>query len=334
MQTRKLGSLDVSIVGLGSNNFGTDFFGNACNQDDAARVVHAALDAGINFIDTAEEYSTATNVGTGRSEEYIRSALGPRRSEVIIASKFRNDSLSAPDQRGARRIVAALEDTLNRLGTDYVDLYQQHTPDPDTPMDEVLEAMDRLVRDGKVREIGCCNYSGALIDQARKVSDDRNLSPFVSSQSRYNLLQMPRQEGVLEACQRHGMALLPYFPLASGLLTGKYRAGEDPADGRLAAETAIGKGLRSSLLTEGRLQTVGELERFAQEHGHTLLELAISWLTSQPVVGSVIAGATRPEQVAANAAAANWELSDDEFQAVAAIVKSTPAPPRNGAKEG
>ena len=225
-----------------------------------------------------------------------------------MRASSRNDSPLSPDQRGAKRIVAALEDTLNRLGTDYVDLYQQHTPDPDTPMEEVLEAMDRLVRDGKVREIGCCNYTGALIDQARSVSDERNLSHFVSSQSRYNLLQMPRQEGVLEACQRHGMALLPYFPLASGLLTGKYRAGEDPADGRLAAETAIGKGLKSSLLTEGRLQTVHELERFAQERGHTILELAISWLTSQPVVGSVIAGATRPEQVAANAAAANLGL--------------------------
>jgi aryl-alcohol dehydrogenase-like predicted oxidoreductase len=332
MQTRNIGSLEVSIVGLGGNNFGTDFFGNPCDQDDAARVVRAALDAGINFIDTAEEYSTATVVGSGRSEEFIRYALGSRRGEVVIASKFRNDSLSNPDQRGAKRIVAALEGTLERLGTDYVDLYQQHTPDPDTPTEEVLEALDRLVRDGKVREIGCCNFSGTLIDQALEVSDDRGFAHFVSSQSRYNLLQMPRQEGVLEACQRHGMALLPYFPLASGLLTGKYRAGEDPVDGRLAAETSIGKGLKGSLLTEERLQTVDQLERFAHEHGHTLLELAISWLTSQPMVASVIAGATRPDQAAANAAAANWDLSTDEFQAIAAIVNPT-GRPRSGAKE-
>lgn len=327
MKTRFLGSLEVSVVGLGTNNFGTDFFGSQCDLDDATRIISAALDAGVTFMDTAEEYSVTSTNGTGQSEQFIGEALrrlGIRREQLTIATKFLNEDLRSPEERGAKRIVRALEGSLKRLGVDHVDLYQQHRPDPDTPIEDILAALDRLVRDGKVREIGCSRFSGEQIDEARAASDKHGLAPFVSSQSRYNLLEKPGEEGVLEACERNSMMLLPYYPLASGLLTGKY-SHESPASAgsRLAVDTPISNRMKSSLLTDDRFGTVAKLELFARERGHTLLELAVSWLTSQPFVASVIAGATRPEQVISNAASASWELSADEVKEVEAVAGST-----------
>jgi aryl-alcohol dehydrogenase-like predicted oxidoreductase len=321
VDTRTIGKVEVSVVGLGTNNFGTDFFGNRCDQAQATAVVNAALDAGVTFIDTAEEYSVVSDIGTGRSEEFIGVALGARRDEAVLATKFESASHEHPDQRGAERIVAAVEGSLQRLGTDRIDLYQQHFPDPDTPTEEILEALDRLVRDGKVLEIGCSNFSGAMIDAALAVSQEHGWSSFASTQANYNVLEQPRQEGVLEACARHGVMLLPYFPLASGLLTGKYQRGEAPSpDSRLGGDSQISTMLRSRSLSDERLDTVARLDAFAAERGHTLLDLAVSWLVSQPIVASVITGATRPDQIVANAEAATWALTDEDFAGVAAVL--------------
>jgi aryl-alcohol dehydrogenase-like predicted oxidoreductase len=316
-------------VGLGTNNFGTDFFGSQCELADAARIISAAVDAGITLIDTAEEYSVTSTNGTGQSEQFIGEALkklGSHRDRLIIATKFLNEDLRSPGERGQKRIVRALEASLKRLGVDRIDLYQQHRPDPDTPIEETLAALDGLVREGKVREIGCSRFSGDQIDEARAASFKLGLAPFVSSQSRYSVLEQPGEEGVLEACERNAMMLLPYYPLASGLLTGKYGHGSLDNRSRLTVDTTISNRLKNSLLTDDRLKTVAQLELFAAERGRTLLELAISWLTSQPLVASVIAGATRAEQVLANAMSASWELSEDEIKQVAAIAGSVPGP--------
>jgi aryl-alcohol dehydrogenase-like predicted oxidoreductase len=316
----------VSVVGLGANNFGTDFFGNKCDQDQATRVIDAALDAGVNLIDTAEEYSTRSPWGTGRSEEFIGVALGSRRDDVVIASKFSVRSEDEPEERGAQRVVRAVEGSLRRLGTDRIDLYQQHFADPDVPIDEILTALDRLVRDGKVREIGCCNFSGEMLDAADAASTAGGLARFVSAQNQYNVLDPPREDGVIDACERLGLLLLPYYPLASGLLTGKYRKDAPaPADSRFGSGTRVGERLRNRQLSDVRIEVVEQLDVLARDRGHSLLELAISWLTSQPFVASVIAGATKPEQIRGNAAAASWELTADDFEAVAAIVAAAGA---------
>jgi aryl-alcohol dehydrogenase-like predicted oxidoreductase len=326
LRTRKVGGLDVSVVGLGTNNFGTDFFGGGCDVDDATRIISAAFDAGVNFMDTAEEYSVRSRNGSGQSEQLIGVALKrlkPRRDEFVVATKFLNEDLDNPDERGSRRIVRALELSLKRLNLDYVDLYQQHRPDPGTPVEETLVALDELVRAGKVREIGCSNFAGSQIDEAEAASTRSGLVRFVTTQSRYNVLENPREEGVLEACQRSSVMLLPYYPLASGLLTGKYGRPDPPPPGsRLTVGTPISDRMKSSLLTDNRLRIVRELESFARSCGRTLLELAISWLTSQPLVLSVITGATRPDQITANAFSASWELSASDFNEVGRIVRS------------
>lgn len=319
-----MGSVEVSVVGLGTNSFGTNFFGRKCDVEDATRIIAAALDAGVSLLDTAEEYSVTSEVGSGQSEQFIGQALkalGTGRDRVAIATKFSNLDREFPDERGPKRIARAAEGSLTRLGVDHIDLYQQHRPDPDTPLEDTLAALDRLVRDGKVREIGCSNFPGSLIDQARQLSEQHGLASFVTSQSRHNLIEGPREDGVLEACARHSMTLLPYYPLANGVLTGKYNdPGQAPGGSRLAAGTPISDRYKTSLLTPERLDLVSTLETFATQRGHSLLELAISWLTSQPMVASVIAGASRPEQIAANAAAASWEMSQEEIDAVAQIV--------------
>jgi aryl-alcohol dehydrogenase-like predicted oxidoreductase len=326
LQTRKLGSLEVSVVGLGTNNFGTDFFGHKCDVEDATRIISAALDAGINFLDTAEEYSVRSRNGSGQSEQLIGQAiqrLRCRREDVVIASKFLTEDINVPAERGSKRITRALESSLKRLNVDYIDVYQQHRWDPGTPLEETLDALDSLTRQGKIREIGCCNFTGAQIDHAHTVSSTHGLAAFVTSQSRYNLLEGPREEEALPGCRRHAMRLLPYYPLASGLLTGKYSNEKVlPSGSRLAASTPISEKMKSSLLTSDRLTQVAALETFAKESGHTLLELAISWLSSQPFVGSVITGATSPQQIVANANSACWELSDDDLRQVSQITAS------------
>jgi aryl-alcohol dehydrogenase-like predicted oxidoreductase len=308
---RRIGSLEVSLVGLGCNNFG-----GRLDEQATARVVHAALDAGINFFDTADIYG-----GGGKSEEYLGRALGERRADVVVATKFgmRMDD----DHRGARPeyVGAAAEDSLRRLGTDYIDLYQLHTPDPDVPIADTLGALNELVQAGKVREIGCSNFSAPQIRDAEQDSRDRGIARFVSVQNEYSLLHRDPEEEVLAECDRVHVAFVPFFPLASGLLTGKYHLGQPaPQGSRLAS------GPRAAQLTDDRLATVEELRAFAQSRGHTLLELAFSWLLARPIVASVIAGATKPEQVASNVAAAGWQLSNADLDAIDTIVP----PPRSG----
>lgn len=307
MRTTPVGSLDATVVGLGCNNFG-----RRIDADRARAVVDAALDAGIRFFDTADVY------GDGASEEMLGRALGDRRDEAVIATKFGME-LGDPERSGAspRWIREAVRGSLERLGTDHIDLYQVHVPDPDVPIAETLGTLDELVREGLVREIGSSNFDGAQIDEAERVADDRGTARFVTAQNRWSLLTADPEEDVLPACRRHGLRLLPYFPLESGLLTGKYTRGEDPPAGtRLGS---IPRERAQRFLNDENLAVAEQLARFAVDRGHTLLELAISWLAAQPECASVIAGATTPEQVRANAAAAGWQLSGDEFGEVARI---------------
>ena len=306
MDTRKIGDLDVTIVGIGCNNFG-----RRLDRSGTKAVVHAAMEVGINFFDTADVY------GDGASEECLGKALGSRRDEVIIATKFGVEMDGDPHRGGAspRWIERAVEDSLRRLGTDRIDLYQLHRPDQNTPIEDTLEALDRLLSAGKVRQIGCSNYSKAQIEKALSISHERGLGRFVSVQNEYSLLyREPEKNGVTEACLENRLALLPYFPLASGMLTGKYTRGKEvPVGSRLASMSAS----RADRFANARnFDRVERLEAFAKERGHTILELAISWLVAQPVVASVIAGATSPEQVLANAAAAKWELLPEDLAEV------------------
>jgi aryl-alcohol dehydrogenase-like predicted oxidoreductase len=304
MQTRTIGSLDATVVGLGCNNFGTRI-----DADATARVVEAALDAGIRFFDTADIY------GGGRSEAFLGRALGGRRREVVIATKF---GKPMPDgSRGARPayVRSAAEASLRRLGTDMIDLYQLHEPDPSVPIAETLGALQELVAAGKVREIGCSNVSAAELRTAEDAALAGGTARFVSVQNEYSLLDRRVEEEVLPECERRGIALLPYYPLASGLLTGKYRRGAAAPEGsRLAGGRYAGE------LNEDNLEVVEALRTFAQSRGHSLLELAFGWLLSRPAVSSVIAGATRPEQVKANAAAAGWQPGDEELAEIDRIV--------------
>lgn len=296
MKKQKIGSLEVSVVGLGCNNFGWRIDAQA-----TARVVDAALDAGINFLDTADVY------GNGQSEQFLGEALKGRWDRVVIATKF--GGKMDDQRRGAKPdyIRRALEDSLRRLGTDRIDLYQLHYPDPDTPIADTLEALDRLVKSGKVREIGASNFSADQIREAEGAVQD-GAARFVSVQNEYSLLHRNPEKDVLPECVRRGLAFLPYFPLANGLLTGKYRRGQElPAGSR--GEAAWGP----KVFTDENLEIVEKLRQFAESRGHPMLQLAFSWLASRPAVASVIAGARSPEQVQANARAAGWTLTDTEL---------------------
>lgn len=303
MQTRKIGSLEVTVVGLGCNNFGWYI-----DADASAQVVHAALQAGINFFDTADIY------GQTKSEQFLGQALGNRRKEVIIATKFGMEV--DKQRRGARPeyVKQAARDSLKRLNTDYIDLYQLHKPDPEVPIADTLGALSELVREGLVREIGCSNFSAEQLREAAAAVPPGG-ARFVSVQNEYSLLHRDDERDVLPECQRLGMAYLPYYPLASGLLTGKYRPGQPVPEG-----TRISAGRYGNLLTERNLEIVESLSEFARARNHTLLELAISWLAAQPAVASIIAGATRPSQVMANATAADWKLTTEELAEVDAIL--------------
>ena len=302
METRKLGSLEVTLVGLGCNNFGMRI-----DEDQSAAVVHAALDTGINLFDTADVY------GGTRSEQYLGRALGNRRDEAVIATKFVAPIDDDPSHAGAgaRGVAEAVEGSLRRLGTDRIDLYQQHGPDPNVPIEETLEALDTLGRAGKVREIGNSNFSGEQIDDAQAVSERSGFARFVSAQNHFNLLHRDPLRDVVPACVRDGLGILPYFPLASGLLTGKYRRGELPPEGTRLSQLPEDRAAR--VMSDRNFDEVDRLTAFAAERDHTLLELAFAWLAAQPAVTSVIAGATKPEQVAANVSAVEWKLSDDDL---------------------
>jgi aryl-alcohol dehydrogenase-like predicted oxidoreductase len=305
MRYRRLGEsgLMVSVVGLGCNNFG------ARMDDDAARaVVHEALEAGVNLFDTADVYGNR-----GGSEEVLGAALKGRRDEAVIATKFGHDmdSANGPDwgARGARRyVMRAVESSLRRLGTDWIDLYQIHLPDPETPLEETLTALDDLIRAGKVRYIGHSNFAAWQAVDAAWIARSRGLTPFISAQNHYNLLEREVEAELVPTCQRFGVGLLPYFPLASGLLTGKYRRDTAAPEGtRLSGERFANR------LAQAPWDTIEALERFAADRGLSMLDVAIGGLAAQPAVSSVIAGATRPEQVSANVAAGAWQPSADDL---------------------
>jgi aryl-alcohol dehydrogenase-like predicted oxidoreductase len=310
VEKRKIGTLEVSVVGVGCNNFGMRI-----DKTRTEEVINAALDEGINFFDTADMYAS------GRSEELIGRFLigGGHRSDVIIATKFGNDM---PGQgRGARPeyVRQAFEASLKRLRTDYIDVYQQHVPDPDIPIEETLGALDELVQAGKVREIGCSNFSAQQIREAQAAAArGPGSARFVSVQNEYSLLHREPEEGVLAECERQGLAFLPFFPLKSGLLTGKYRKGQPiPEDTRVAKYERYRK-----LLTDENLDKVEVLIEYAESRGHTILELAFSWLLAHRVVASVIAGASSAQQLSANAAAASWKLTPADLQEIDALLRA------------
>jgi aryl-alcohol dehydrogenase-like predicted oxidoreductase len=307
MEKRRIGSLQVSVVGLGCNNFGWRIDAAA-----SAAVVDAALEAGINFFDTADVY------GAGQSEEFLGRALGRRRSQVILATKFGAKMDEQRDGAKPAYVRQAVEDSLRRLGTDRIDLYQLHRPDAATPIADTLGALDELVRAGKVREIGCSNFSAEQL-RAAEAAVRPGAARFVSVQNHYSLLHREPEKDVLPECERLGLAFLPYFPLANGLLTGKYRRGQPAPEGSRGRD-----GWGPKVFTDQNLALVESLTQFAASRGHTILELAMSWLTARPVVASVIAGAKSPEQVRANAAAAGWRLTAEELAGVEAIISSSP----------
>ncbi|MFF0469745.1 aldo/keto reductase [Micromonospora zamorensis] len=313
MTYRRLGDsgLVVSVVGIGCNNFGRKL-----DLDGTRAVVDAALDAGITLFDTADIYGEPQ----GGSEELLGQALKGRRDDVVVATKFGMDmnGLNGPDfgARGSRRYIArAVEASLRRLGTDHIDLYQMHEPDPGTPIDETLAALDDLVRDGKVRYLGNSNFAGWQIADADWVASSNGRARFISAQNHYSLLERSVESEVIPACERFGLGMLPFFPLANGLLTGKYkRSGQPPAGSRLS-----GGGRYAERLAAADWDTIEAIEAYAAERGLSMLQVAIGGLAAQPAVTSVIAGATTPEQVVANAAAGTWEPSDEDLTALRAI---------------
>ncbi len=311
MEYRRLGNsgLQVSLAGLGTNNFGMRL-----DYEQSAAVVDAAIGAGVNFFDTADIY------GGGRSEEYLGRALGGRREDVLIATKFAMPVGEGPFTRGGSRhyIERAVAASLRRLGTDYIDVYQMHQPDAQTPIEETLEALTDLVRRGVVRYIGHSNFSGWQIADADWTARSKGLARFVSAQNEWSLLQRGVEAEVMPACREFGLGQLPFFPLASGFLTGKYRRGEPLPEGtRLAAWQQAMPARINALTADANFDTLEALERYAGERGRSVLALALSWLASDPAVSSVIAGATKPQQVEANATATlAWQLSAAEFAEV------------------
>jgi aryl-alcohol dehydrogenase-like predicted oxidoreductase len=310
MRYRRLGGsgLKVSVVGLGTNNFGR-------RMDEAAsvRVLHSALDCGINFIDTADVY------GSGASEEFIGRGLRRRRGDAIIATKFGMSMGEGPYRTGGSRryIRRAVEDSLRRLNTDYIDLYQMHRYDPDTPLDETLATLDDLVHEGKVRYIGNSNFAGWQIADADWIARTHNWTPFVSAQNRYSLLDRSVEKEVIPACERFGLGMIPWGPLASGLLTGKYRRNEPAPTGSKFENPALG----SRFLTPENFDRVEALAQFAQDRGVSLLQIAFGGLAAQPQVASVIAGATSPEQVEANVEAGLWEPTPEDLEEINRITE-------------
>ena len=306
MEMRHLGNsgLEVSVIGLGCNNFG-----RRLDEKQTATVVSAAVDAGITLFDTADLYGE-----NGTSETYLGKALKGHRDQVVIATKFGGPMGQLPMQKGGSRqhIFQAVEDSLRRLNTDYIDLYQMHFPDLNTPLEETMRALDDLVRQGKVRYLGHSNFSGWMIAAAHHIAVRDALTPFISAQNHYHLLNREVEPDVQPACTKFGLGILPYFPLASGLLTGKYRKGQVHPEG-----TRLSSGpMAERILTDINIDKAESLFEWAEARGHTLLELAFSWLAQQPAVSSVIAGATNTDQISANVNAANWVLTSEELEEI------------------
>ena len=312
MEYRQLGKsgLKVSAVGLGTNNFAGRL------HDEAARLVlNEAIEQGITFIDTADVYGRSATTTAGASEEQLGRLLAGRRNRVVIATKFRLSMSESPLERGASRswIVAAVEHSLRRLRTDYIDLYQIHAPDPETPIEETLRALDDLVRSGKVRYVGHSNFAAWQIADADWTARTEHLSRPVSAQMHYNLINRGIQADVIPACEAFGLGIIPYFPLESGLLTGKYGSGRE-GRGRLAESARA-----TEVMNTANMERVAGLEIFAGEAEHSLLDLAFGWLLSQPIISSVIASASSAEQVRANVGAAQWRLTAEQMTAVARL---------------
>src|SRR6266545_3622214 len=305
MRTRRLGTdgPDVSIVGLGCNNFGM-----RVDLEGTRAVVDAALDAGVTLFDTADVYG-----GRGGSESFLGEALTVRQKGVVLATKFGAEMGNGTEARGSREYIRkAIEASLQRLRTDYVDLYQYHTPDEVTPFEETFDALAELVREGKVRYVGHSNLEAAQVEEVDALARQGGFTRPVSAQNQYSLLRREAEQELLPTCERLGLGVLPYFPLASGLLTGKYRRGEPPPEGtRLSG--------RGDVFTDETFDKLEALEAFAKERRVTLLDVAVGGLLAQPAVASVIAGATRPEQVRSNVAAGGWEPSAEDVAALNAI---------------
>jgi aryl-alcohol dehydrogenase-like predicted oxidoreductase len=309
MEYRRLGNsgLKVSRAGLGCNNFGW-----RCDEEQSAAVVHKALDLGVNFFDTSNSY------GRGLSEEYLGRALAGRRSEAVIATKVGSRVGEGPLESGAsrRHIMQQVEGSLRRLATDYIDLYQIHFPDESTPTEETMRALDDLVRQGKARYVGCSNYAAWQVVESQWVAKTHDLTPFVSAQNRYSLMERRIERELVAVCGKYGLGVLPYFPLASGFLTGKYRRGEPLPEGtRLAAVAPMA----GDVLTEHNFDVLERLEAFAQARGRSMVDLALGWLANHSYISSVIAGATRPEQVEQNVSAVSWRLTAEETAEIDAM---------------
>jgi aryl-alcohol dehydrogenase-like predicted oxidoreductase len=305
MKTKKIGSLDVTVVGLGTNNFG---FG--MEPDAVGPVVDRAIEAGINFFDTADSYLA--------SEERLGQALKGRRDRVLIATKFGSPMGEGKGGASATYVREAAERSLRKLDIDCIDLYQLHRPDQNTPIAETLGALGELVAEGKVREIGCSNFTAEMLREAEQAVKD-GTPKFVSVQNHYNLLQRGDESEAIPECEKLGISYLPYFPLASGLLSGKYTRGQTPPEGTRMhrwGDRAQGS------LTDANFDIIDALSAWAKDHGHNVLELAIAWLAAKPFIGSVIAGATKPEQVTANVAAGEWDLSPAEVAEVDALTEA------------
>ena len=307
MEYRQLGrsGLQVSTVGLGTNNFG-----RRVDADDTAAVVNKALDMGINLLDTSNSY------GDGLSEEYIGRTLKGKRHEALIATKVSSTVGDGPNRGGNSRqhIVTEVENSLRRLDTNYIDLYQIHWIDPNTPIEETLRALDDLVRQGKVRYIGCSNFRAWQVCEAVWTSRSLGISPFVSVQPRYNIMDREIEAELVPFCDEYGIGILPYYPLANGFLTGKYRKGQPPPAGTRLAEE------ERNMLNDGNFAVLEGLEEFTEKRGHTVLELAFAWLLAKRPVSSVIAGATKPDQVVSNAQAAGWQLTETDLAELDAML--------------
>ena len=310
MRYRQLGNsgLQVSAIGLGANNFG--------GRLDAGRtetVVHAAVDAGVNLIDTSNSY------GGGLSEEFIGLALDGRRSRAVIATKVSSRIAEGPNNSGNSRkhIMDQVDVSLRKLRTDYIDLYQIHWWDPNTPIEETLRALEDLIRDGKIRYAGCSNFAAWQVCESHWTAKTLGIDSFSSVQPRYSMMYRQPEAEMVPFCEKYGVGILPYYPLENGFLTGKYRRDQAPPEGTRLSENDRG------VLTERNFDILEKLEAFSAQRGHTVLELAFAWLlASSPMVSSVIAGATRPEQIQANAAAADWELTAEELAEVNSILES------------
>ncbi len=315
MQMKPLGKsgIEVSVVGLGCMNLGM-----MCDQAATDSIVNAALEAGVNFFDVADIYGGKH----GKAETLLGNALGEKRKNIVLATKFGSKGAggggAAEGGGSATYILEAIESSLRLLNTDYIDLYQHHFPDTGTPVDETLRTLEDLVQQGKVRAIGCSNYSGKQLTEAAGYSLSNNSAAYVTAQNRYSLLFRGIESDIVPVAQREGVGILPYFPLESGLLTGKYKLGE-----KASADTRFGKwGGGGVFATDERYAIVEKIAAYGEEIGHSVLDIAIGWLAAQPFVSSVIAGVTKPEQIRQNVAAADWQPTSDQLATISKIASN------------